>query len=500
MKHLSILFAIFATLLACSAFAQDAKPRPNIIVIVTDDQSPFSLKSYGNTVCQTPNLDKLAESGMVLDAAYQMGSWSGAVCLPSRTMIMTGRTVWHIPGVESFAKDVIKDKSGRVPNNIVDQTMAAVFNRAGYLTFRTCKPNNSYEAANKQFTVRHDEMKRGGTPETGSAWHGDRAVEFLDDYAKGTHDKPFLMYFGFSHPHDVRDGTPELLEKYGAYNAVEPPTLVNPKSPPLPVDYLPEHPFPNPHGHGKIRDESQVSGVMESRTEATIRNELGRYYACIENIDIQIGRVVDKLKEMGELENTYILFTSDHGIAIGGHGLQGKQNLYEHTFRVPMLVAGPGIKPGSRAPGNVYLLDILATICDFAGIDAPPTNEGKSFAPVAWGKQDAVRDAMYGVYAGGSKPGMRCVRSGDWKLIKIDAFKGELRKTQLFNLKDNPHELVIEHHAAEIIKLTGNTPKPNQRDLAEDPAFAKVRADMEKLLAQQMKAYDDPYRLWDQPE
>ena len=205
-----------------------------------------------------------------------------------------------------------------------------------------------------------------------------------------------------------------------------------------------------------------------------------------------------ELKELGELDNTYILFTADHGIAVGRHGLTGKQNLYEHSWRVPMLMMGPGIKPGSRAPGNVYLLDILATICEFAEIDAPQTNEGKSFAPVAWGKKDAVRDVMYGVYSGGGKPGMRSIRKGDWKLIKIDTFDGELRKTQLFNLKDNPQELVIEHHAPEVIAKTGNTPKANQRDLADDPDHAKVRAELEAELLKQMQAHDDPYRLWDQ--
>ncbi len=479
-------------------YAQGNDDRPNIIIILTDDQSPYTLKSYGNAVCQTPNIDRLAASGMVLDAAYHMGSWSGAVCLPSRIMIMTGRTVWHIPSNAEWAKHPNLDRKDLVPADILDNTIPAVFNRAGYDTFRTCKDQNSYFAANKLFKTQHDKTKRGGDAESGSAWHGDRAVEFLDDHVKRGGDVPFLMYFGLSHPHDVRDGTPELLEKYGAYNAKQPPTEVNPKAPPLPVEYLPAHPFPNPHGHDRIRDEAQVSGVLTSRSEATIRNELGREYACIENIDVQVGRVLEKLKAMGELENTYILYTADHGIAVGRHGLTGKQNLYEHTWRVPMIVTGPGIKPGSRAPGNVYLMDILATICDFAGIDAPASNEGISFAPVARGQKQAVRETLYGVYSGGTKPGMRSVRQGDWKLIKVDAFDGKLRETQLFNLAENPYELVIEHHDPAVIKLTGNTPQANQRDLAEDPKYAAKRAELEALLLSEMKKHDDPYRLWDQ--
>lgn len=482
-----------------SAAAQAGKDtRPNIIVILTDDQSPYTLSAYGNTVCQTPNLDRIAASGMTLDAAYHMGAWSGAVCLPSRIMIMSGRTVWHIPSSAKWARNPNQDNSVLVPENLLDNTMPAVFNRAGYDTFRTCKDNNSYIAANKLFKTQHDKTMRGGDADTGSAWHGDRAVEFLDDHIKRGGDVPFLMFYGFSHPHDPRNGTPELLEKYGAYNTKQPPTDVNPKAPPLPVGYLPAHPFPNPHGHDRIRDEVLVSGVMTSRTEATIRNELGREYACIENIDTQVGRVLKKLEAMGELDNTYILFTADHGIAVGRHGLTGKQNLYEHTWRVPMLVMGPGIKPASRAPGNVYLLDILATICDFAGIDAPPTNEGLSFAPVVHGEKDTVRDVLYGVYAGGSKPGMRSVRHGDWKLIKVDAFDGKLRETQLFNLAENPDELLDEHHDPAVIALTGNTPKPNQRDLAEDPKYAAKRAELEALLEAEMKRLNDPFPLWDQ--
>jgi arylsulfatase A-like enzyme len=264
----------------------------------------------------------------------------------------------------------------------------------------------------------------------------------------------------------------------------------------LQTNYLPAHPFH--HGHPGLRDEEKVQGVKMKRDEATVRNELGREYACIENMDAQIGRVLDKLKAMGELENTYIIFTADHGIAVGRHGLMGKQNLYEHTWRVPYLVMGPGIKAGSRAQGNIYLLDTLATLCDFAGIDAPKTNEGTSFRPVLEGKRKEIRDVLYGVYSGGTKPGMRSVRKGDWKLIKYDVLDGKVRETQLFNLKENPEEFVQEHHDSKVVKMTGVTPKPNQTDLAEDPKYADKLKEMEALLLEQMKAHDDPYRLWNQ--
>jgi len=451
-----------------------AAARPNILFIIVDDQSPFDLKIYNSrSWLHTPNIDRLAREGMVLDGAYHMGSYSGAVCTPSRHMVMTGRTVWHLPNRRGA-------KAGLVPEDIEANTMAAVFNRAGYDTMRTCKKGNSYEGANRQFTVRHDASKRGDTAETGSAWHAEQVLNYLNEREATKDEDPFLIYFGFSHPQDPRNGTPELLAKYGAVNHKDKDSLppANPKAPRLPVNYLPEHPFH--HGHPGLRDEVKVSGVWERRDERTVRNEVGREYACSENIDIQIGRVLKKLEAMGELENTYVFYTSDHGIAIGRHGLMGKQNLYEHTWRVPMIVRGPGIGKG-RAQGNVYLLDVLATLCDVAGVKQPASCEGKSFKPVLTGEQDVVRDVLYGVYCGGTKPGMRSVRKGDWKLIKYDTMDGTVRETQLFNLAQNPHEFLAE-------------------DLAEDFPYEAKRKEMEALLLAEMRRLNDPYRMWDQPD
>ena len=378
--------------------------------------------------------------------------------------------------------------------------MAAIFNRAGYDTMRTCKRGNSYEGANKQFTVRHDASKRGGTDQSGSAWHGEQVLDYLEERSKNAERAPFLIYYGFSHPHDTRDGKPELLEKYGAVNHKDRGSLppANPKHPALPANWLPAHPFPD--GHPGLRDEVKVSGVWEKRDPRTIRNELGREFACSENIDIQIGRVLKKLRAMGELDNTYIIYTSDHGMAIGRHGLQGKQNLYEHTWRVPLIVKGPGIKPGSRALGNIYLLDVLSTLCDLAGIEAPESSEGISFKPVLDGRQETVRDVLFGVYCGGTKPGMRCVKQGDWKLIKYDVMDGAVRETQLFNLAENPDEFLTQHHEAKVAALTGKTPKDGQVNLAGDPRHAAKRKELEALLLAEMRRLDDPYRLWDQPK
>lgn len=465
------------------AFDNTQETRPNILFIIVDDQSPFDLKVYDEgSSLETPNIDRLAREGMTIDAAYHMGSFSGAVCTPSRHMVMTGRTLWHLP---------IGPGKQTCPPNYEQYSLPAVFNNAGYDTMRTCKNGNSYKAANQQFTVVRDATKRGGTAETGSAWHGKQVLDYLTERESRKDTDPFLIYFGFSHPHDVRDGTPELLKKYGAVNHQDKSTVpeAHPNQPLLPVNYLEKHPFPI--GHPGLRDEVNVSGVWKRRDEKTIRNEIGRQFACSENIDIQIGKVLDKLEAMGELDNTYIVYTSDHGMAIGRHGLQGKQNLYQHTWRVPYIVKGPGIEPGSRSTGNIYLLDTLATLCDLAGIDAPETQEGKSFKSVLTGESATVRDVLYGAYSGGTKPGMRCVKKGDWKLIKYDVLDGKVRETQLFNLAENPHEFLSEH---------GKEPSEQMTDLAEDPEHREKLLEMEELLNNEMRRLDDPNRFWDQPQ
>lgn len=477
-----------AAFLLVFAAGLQAAERPNFLFILTDDQSPETLSAYGNRVCRTPHIDRLAAEGMVFDDAHHMGAWVGAVCTPSRTMIMTGRTVWRIPGVRGPGLEFPKT----FRQEAAEQSMPALFNRAGYDTFRTCKRGNSFREANNLFAVSRVAMKRDGTVEGGSAWHGDQVMEYLDRREAAGDSDPFLIYFGFSHPHDPRNALPELAAKYGAVNEGD-LSEPNPKAPPLPINYLPAHPFH--HGHPGLRDEERVQGVMRRRDEATIRNELGREYGCIENIDRQVGRVLKKLEAMGELDNTYIVFTADHGIAVGRHGLTGKQNLYEHTWRVPFIVRGPGIKQGSRASGYIYLLDVLPTLCDLAGIDVPEVVEGKSFRPVLEGKADRLRDVLYGVYCGGTKPGMRAVKTDGWKLIKYDVLDGKVRETQLFNLKTNPHELLAEHHAPELAALLENRPRPDQVNLADAPEYAGKRKELKALLKREMERLGDPYEL-----
>lgn len=493
------LFNLFITAICCAlllGYGHAKEKKPNFLFIFVDDQSPLDLKCYNkDSPARTPTLNRLAKQGMIFDDAYHMGSFYGAVCNPSRAMLMTGRTVWRLPfsrGADGPLKDC--------PPNIDDDTLAAVFKRAGYATMRTCKVGNCYPPANVHFEVVRDATKRGATDETGSAWHGKQVIDYLQQRELQEDHRPFFIFLGFSHPHDMRNGKPELLNHYGAKNHSSkehlPKINREQQTVALPNNYLSAHPFL--HGHDDVRDEIDVSGVWRNRDEASIRNENGREFACVENIDQQIEKVLKRLKKMNELDNTYIIYTADHGISIGRHGLMGKQNLYQHTWRIPYIVKGPGIQSNRRVKGNIYLLDSLKTFLDLANVDVPNHTEGISFKSVLEGKQNIVRDVNYGVYCGGSKPGIRAIKKGDWKLIKYEAYEGRIRETQLFNLKENPDELLEEHQDPKIIALTKNKPKSHQINLAKLDIYKDKLREMEALLLKQMAETNDPYRFWDQ--
>lgn len=480
---------------------------PNFLFIITDDMDTYSLNAYRNSEAaendtsnqpypvSTPNLDRLAAEGMLFHQARIMGSWTAAVCTGTRSTIMTGRNTWAAQ----------TDRGGA---GVTANTFPGIFNvgtRSGmpplaHATYRTCKNGNSYTIANSTFTIQDDVTKRGNTDGNGSEWHGDRSLEHIEHWRTNHRPagKPFLMYLGFSHPHDERNARPDLATRYNFVNTRAPESIaLNPLAPPLPLNHLPLieatgipanfpfHPFDN--GHLSIRDEDSALGILQYRTEAVVRNEIARNFACVDWIDQQLGRVFDKLEDPdgdGDtsdsiLDNTYIVFTSDHGIAIGRHGLQGKQNLYEHTWKVPYIVRGPGIAAGTETDALVYLHDSFPTFCDLAGLDLPSTideDDGQSFRAVLEGTANTARSELYGIYAGGSKPGMRSVTNGRFKLIKYDVDNNVTQAVQMFDLETNPYELLPEH----------GTP-----NIAYDPAYAAIRQHLEELLMAQRVLNDD---------
>jgi arylsulfatase A-like enzyme len=280
----------------------------------------------------------------------------------------------------------------------------------------------------------------------------DGVIAFLQDWKKqrdaGT-APPFFMHLAPPHPHDPRSAPQEILDKY---DVAKMPLLPN---------YLPFHPFNN--GELFVRDEKLAPWP---RTEDEIRRQLRDYYADITCLDAQFGRILQTLREIGELDNTILIWTGDQGVSIGSHGLLGKQNLYEEAMNVPVIFCGPGIPQGKASDAFAYHFDIYPTVCELTGAKPPEAIDGRSLVPVMQGKVQAVRDAIFLAY----RDVQRSVRRGQWKLIRYP----EVNKTQLFDLAADPFEM---------------------KDLAADPAQADRIKELMALLAEEQKRYGDTLPL-----
>ncbi|MFO1020920.1 MAG: sulfatase-like hydrolase/transferase [Planctomycetales bacterium] len=422
-------------LFVCCFSTLSAAERPNLLFVVTDDQRWDTIRALGNSQISTPTQDALVRRGTVFSNAYCMGSMSGAVCIPSRTMLMTGKSVWRIPPQKTK------------PYN--DPTLGKSFRQAGYDTFFCGKRNNSFFAANEDFeTVVYDES-RGETNklrDTASQFVADTTINWLNKHPAA--ETPFCIYLGPPVPHDPRVAPPEFMQMY------DPAKILLPKS------FLPQHSFDN--GELQVRDELLAP---HPRLPEEMKKQLAEYYATITCFDHHLGRIIDLIRERGQLDNTLVVYTSDHGLAVGGmHGLMGKQNLYEHN-KPPLILAGPGIPAGKKSDALVYLYDLFPTVCEGAGIAMPQGIEGKSLWPTVQGKSDGVRETLFTAY----KECQRAVRDNRWKLIRYHA-AGEYH-TQLYDLQSDPEEL---------------------KNLADEPQFANERQRLEKLLTQSRKDFADP--------
>ena len=429
MKRTTSLLAVLLLTLTCALRAADAPSKhPNILHIHADDHRADGLGAFGHPVLKTPNLDTLVARGFTFTHCYTMGSMIGAVCLPSRTMMLTGKSWLRIP----------KPREGEP-----EKSLPKVMSRAGYETWHCGKGGNEYTTGLKAFDTNilmddHTPDLRRGSSER----HADAAVKFLHERKW---DKPFYIYLAPPVPHDPRVAAPEF---HGMYQASEIP---------LPAAFMPVHPFDN--GEMTVRDESLAPWP---RTPEDTRQQLADYYACITGLDHHVGRIFAELKKSGQWENTILIFTGDNGLSVGEHGLFGKQNLYEFGgMHVPCVIAGPGI-PKGRSEAFVYLMDLFPTLAEFGGATLPDGVEGKSIAPIIAGKATKVRDLCYTGY----RECQRAVRDQRWKLIRYPL----VDQVQLFDLQNDPRELT---------------------NLAGKPAHAAKVAEMMSLLAQEMAAHSD---------
>lgn len=209
-----------------------------------------------------------------------------------------------------------------------------------------------------------------------SEMYADAAIDFLA--RQKADDAPFFAYVSFTSPHDPRMAPEKFSQRY------------DPEQITLPANFMAEHPFDN--GDLRLRDEQLLPWP---RTPEAIRKEIAAYYAMITEVDAQIGRILEALEASGQKDNTIIVMAGDNGLAVGQHGLLGKQNLYNHSVRVPLIFAGPGLPKNTRRNQFAYLYDIFPTVSDLAGLPNPGTTQGLSLRSVIADQNAALRENAF---------------------------------------------------------------------------------------------------------
>lgn len=432
-----------AALLLATGSALAAQPRPNVLFLLADDQRPDTVQALGNPHIRTPHLDRLVREG----TSFTRAIVAIPICVASRAEILTGRD-----GLANGKTDFGFTPAVGVP------FWPAVFRDAGYETCYVGKWHTIGRPSERGF-VRTEGLYAGGggrrpltfprdwkgmavtgytgwvfqtddrrlLPERGVGLTPDISEDFADAavrFLKEPRDRPFCLHVNFTAPHD-----PLLLpSRYrAAYDADELP---------LPLNFAPRHPFD--HGNFDGRDERLFHWP---RMPDETRRALAVYYAVIEHLDEQVGRILAALEETGELSRTLVIFSSDHGLAVGSHGLRGKQNMYEHSIGVPLIFRGPDIPADRRTPTQCYLRDLFPTTCDLCGIEIPPTVHGKSLRPALEGTGDEMYDAVFAHF----RDVQRMIRTDRWKFIAYPQAHVE----QLFDLQSDPHERRNLVHAPE---------------------------------------------------
>ena len=417
------LLACFGLVGAGVAAADEDSPPPNIVFLFADDQRADTIAAHGNNHIQTPNLDRLTRQGVSCRQNYCAGSYSGAVCVASRSMLMTGRHWMRIDDRRNW-------------NGL--QLLPEVLGENGYTTHAVGKWHNGGTTLARGFqsgkaimmggmcdhtkVPLQDLTKDGGLTNSrvgdkfSSTLFADAAIDFLTTQATDT--KPFFLYVAFTAPHDPRNPPESFRQTY--YQ----------KPPPLPENFLPQHPFDNGQISGKGRDESLAGWPRQRKV---ISDQLCEYYGLITHLDGQVGRILDAVDATGLRDDTIIVYTADHGLALGSHGLLGKQNVYEHSMGCPLVIRGPGIPAGQSTTALTYLLDLYPTLCGYAGIGVPESVDGHDLRPVFEGIQESVRDTVFLAY----QDKMRTVRDNHLKLHVYPEINYQL----LFDLEADPLEM-----------------------------------------------------------
>ena len=407
--------------------------HPNIIFLLADDQRPDTIAALGNPIIQTPNLDRLVREG----STFTQATCANPLCVPSRAEILTGQSGFrngvHMPPLKP---------------NLEHTTWPQAMQQIGYNTFWVGKwmiagrPSTRgyqeslglFASGGKQTKPQFDYAGREVTgyrswvfqtddrqtfPEKGVGLTPDIESKFADaaiEFINREHTKPFFLHVNFTAPHDPLLMPPGWENVYDA------------KRMPLPKNFKSVHPF----DHGNLKGRDELLNTFPRR-KTDIKRDLSTYYAVISYMDQQIGRILKALDDTNQTQNTIVIFSSDHGLALGSHGLMGKQNMYEHTINVPLIFRGPGIPEGKQFSAQCYLRDLYPTFMDITEQPYNPSIEGTSLMPVIRGEIEAAYPFIIGYF----RDSQRMIRMRNWKLIDYP----QADHVQLFHLGTDPHEL-----------------------------------------------------------
>ncbi|MEX0981327.1 MAG: sulfatase [Bacteroidales bacterium] len=456
MKNLLVYAAILLLIPACSggtnkASDENNKKNPNLLMIIVDDLTT-TLGCYEHPMVKTPNIDRLAEEGVLFEHAY----CNYAVCGPSRSSFLSGLYPESI--------NVLDNRKGLQDELGERITLPDMFRRNGYYTmslgkiFHTMKEeHNDYKAWDEIYGFSATEIGKKGESRnmTGGelkwcwwqATEGDdedqpdgqvaaKAVEFI----KADHDKPFFLAVGFHKPHDPFIAPKKYFDMY-PLEECDPHLLPEEWSPPYP------HTLPG------------QTEIFNSFTEQDKREFLRSYYACTSFMDAQLGKVIKALKESGQYENTLIMFFGDHGYHLGEHNWWNKVTIFELGTRAPFIVAGKGItEKGVRSGSMFEFIDIYPTLADYMEIeDVPDHLEGKSFAAVMKDPSLPFRSEVRAIVNRGKMIG-RTVKNSEWRYTEWDEGK---KGRELYDQVKDP----IEYN-----------------NLAEKPEYKELVSEMRELL------------------
>jgi arylsulfatase A-like enzyme len=452
--------------------------RPNILWICTDQQRYDTIASLGNGHIRTPNLDRLVSEGVAFTHAFAQNS----VCTPSRASFLTGRyprttrtrqNGQNIPADEVLITKMLADAgydcglSGKLHLSACDPRYCKTIERRiddGYRVFHWSHhpnpdwPENAYikwlQAKGYQWKDVYEGPKgRHAYPGVPSelhqtTWCFEKAIEFITEERHG----PWLMSINCFDPHHPFDPPKDFLERY------------DPEAVPVPK-YRPGELERKPHFQ-KIDSGGAYGGHGMSFAKMTPRQHrevTAAYYAMIEAIDEQVGRIVRALDESGQRENTIVIFMSDHGEMLGDHGIYLKgPYLYDCAIRVPLIVSWPGhFKAGLRSDALVELVDLVPTLLDSIGMPIPRRVQGRSFFNLCTGKaaphehRDFVYAEDYNSLIGHRsckpRPYVTMIRTRTHKISVVHGMElGELYdlekdRDEVENLWDNPSHQDVKY-------------------------------------------------------